>query len=366
MSHDTVGRLAAAPLPENPGRGRPSTEYKHKLKEFAKHLLEVNTQIGFDMSARGWAYALENAGVITKNQFDYAERTVNKCREKGHLPLDFTAQDDGRIFKHTPGQGAPSADEYLKSRLGSILSAVGIDPSFWEAQDYFIQVLVEKIDLREVLAPVCREYNIPIATSKGWSSMNQRGYLAGRFYKWAEKGKRPVLLYCGDFDPVGKLISDRLRKNLADLEKAQIPIPGTERHIQGWTPESNDLIIDRFGLNHEFITSNDLPWINNLKTSGGKDFADPSHDHHDHDHVQDWLKQHGERKVEANALVTDPDAGRELFRQTIEKYLGADPGADRREARRRREKEVETRLSDLGIRDPLENAADVLRGDSNE
>jgi hypothetical protein len=361
---DRAPELADVRIPENPGRGRPSKAYRRALEQFAEDLRRVNEKTGFDMSARGWAYALENAGVITKNQFDYAERTVNKCREKGYLPLDFTAQDDARAFKHTPTGRAPTPDQYLKTRLEGILSAEGIDPSFWEPQEYFIQVLVEKVDLREVFAPVCAEYNIPIATSKGWSSLNQRGYLAGRFYKWAKRGKRPVLLYCGDFDPVGKLMSDHLRENLADLGDAKIPVPGTNTYVEGWTPDTNGLIVDRFGLNHDFIQTHGLPWVDNLETSGGKDLADPTHDHHDHDHVQEWLEAHGPRKVEANALVTDPDAGRQLFRETVESYLGENPGDRRKEVKAAREKRIKSRLSDLGVREPLEDAVDRLRGEA--
>ena len=42
-------------------------------------------------------------------------------------------------------------------------------------------------------------------------------------------------------------------------------------------------------------------------------------------YVQDYLKRFGARKVEANALVVRPDAGRELCRQAILKYV--DPNA---------------------------------------
>jgi hypothetical protein len=365
-STDTAGvsDLAEVRIPENPGRGRPSKDYKRALEAFAEDLQRVNERNDFDMSARGWAYALENTGVISKNQFDYATRTINKCRKEGLLPLDFTAGDDARSFAHTPSGTAPGVDEYLKRYLQGVLHARGVDPSFWEPQEYFIQVLVEKVDLREVFAPVCEEYNIPIATSKGWSSMNQRGRIAGRFYKWAERGKQPVLLYAGDFDPVGMKISDTLRKNLADLQDAQIPVPGEDKHITGWHPDRDELIIDRFGLNHDFITEHGLPWVENLETSGGKDLADPSHDHHDHDHIQEWLDTYGARKVEANALVTNPEAGRDLFRRTVESYLGERPGDRRREVKREREKRIKDRLSEIGAREAIESALQNLGGEA--
>lgn len=61
--------------------------------------------------------------------------------------------------------------------------------------------------------------------------------------------------------------------------------------------------------------------------------------------VQDYLRQYGARKVEANALVTRPDAGRELCRQTILQYLdvGAPDQYERRLEPHR--KDLQTRLS---------------------
>jgi hypothetical protein len=39
--------------------------------------------------------------------------------------------------------------------------------------------------------------------------------------------------------------------------------------------------------------------------------------------LQSYLKKYGVRKLEANALVVRPDAGRELCRQAILKYVPA-------------------------------------------
>jgi hypothetical protein len=41
-----------------------------------------------------------------------------------------------------------------------------------------------------------------------------------RFRKHDEEGRRCVLLYCGDFDPAGLHVSELMRKNLEDLERA--------------------------------------------------------------------------------------------------------------------------------------------------
>jgi hypothetical protein len=129
-----------------------------------------------------------------------------------------------------------------------------------------------------------------------------------RFAHWEARGKICVLLYCADHDPGGLLIADFLRSNLQDLSRAV-----------GWSPDG--LIIDRFGLKPEFIRRHRLTWIDNLETSSGERLDDPNHNDHDKAYVQSYLKQFGAKKVEANALVVRPEAGRELCRQAILKYV---------------------------------------------
>jgi len=137
----------------------------------------------------------------------------------------------------------------------------------------------------------------------------------------AAEGQRCVLLYCGDHDPAGLNISKSLRKNLAELL--------THRE---WLELMDHLTIDRFGLNADFIAEHHLTWIDNLKTGSGGDLADPRHKDHRCDYVQSYIARYGARKVEANALVVRPDAGRKLCRDTILKYLSANAPDSYREA----------------------------------
>ena len=146
-----------------------------------------------------------------------------------------------------------------------------------------------------------------------------------RFQEHERRGRRPILLYCGDHDPVGLQIPESLPGHFAKLEKAV-----------GWSPEN--LTIERFGLKADFIEEHDLIWIDGLLTSSGKDLGDPRHKHHRHDHVQRYIRQFGKRKVEANALVVRPDAGRQLCRDAIVKRLDLDAiaGYEQKLAEKRR------------------------------
>ena len=134
-----------------------------------------------------------------------------------------------------------------------------------------------------------------------------------RFAHWEAKDKECVLLYCGDHDPGGVHISEFLRSNFEDLADAV-----------GWSPEH--LIIERFGLDYDFIVAQGLSWIDNLQTSkkGGYPLDDPRHPDHQKPYVQSYLERFGARKCEANALVTRPDAGRELCRRAILRHIDQD------------------------------------------
>lgn len=301
---------------EMPRQGR---DREASILAFADELVKIQNQIDFKVSARGWCYQLEQFGLITKAEFDKVEGLINKeCRQKGYLPIDFVAEEESRKFSGIEIPNTSSPLEFIKSFLNDVLIAERYyTPDWWEGEEYYIQMVVEKIDLKSLFSPVCLEYHIPIATSKGWSSMLQRAEYARRFKEAEDKELKCVLLYCGDHDPDGLRISEFLRSNLDDLKD----IHWTDGK-DGYDP--SDLGIDRFGLNYDFIITNNLSWINNLITGSGKNLASPSHPNHYMSYVQDYLTTIGERKCEANALVVAPTQGRLLCKQTIEKYVGYD------------------------------------------
>ena len=321
-------------------------EYKPRkrinLRQLAKMLLELQPKIGFKVSSRGWCYQLEGFGMITKGEFDRIQRAINICRKRGYIPIDFVLVDETRVFDgvETPEEKSPS--EMLKSYIRAVMQAEEYyTPDWWEGEEYYIQMMVEKIDLRTLFTPVCKMFHIPIATARGWSDINQRARMAWRFRDAEKLGLKPVLMYCGDHDPWGLEISDKLKKNLWDIYR------GT-----GWNPHR--LIVDRFGLNYDFIMENDLTWIENLESSSGKppDMYNPI--------VIRYVRKYGIKKVEANALVVRPEQGRELCRKAVEKYLGED-AVDRFIAKKDeiREKFDELR-EETGVQEALEKALDTL------
>ena len=305
------------PLLPHRGRGRPTQKaiekYDQDLMAFCETIMKINSSLDFMVSARGWCYILEEYGLL-KSDFDDAQKVIGVCRKNGKLPLDICAEDEPRVFTNVETINDTTPEEEATAWIDYVMNEAWqqyINFSFWDDQEYYIQMLVEKIDLVALFLPICKEYRIPIANTKGWSGISQRADMMSRFDMWEQAGKIPVLLYCGDHDPAGLAIRNHLRNNFRELSETV-----------GWSPDN--LIIDHFGLKYDFIEANNLTWVDNLITGSGKDLANSRHEDHFKPYVQDYLQQFGERKVEANAIVVRPEQGRQLCKDTVNKYIQED------------------------------------------
>jgi hypothetical protein len=294
---------------------------KARREEFAQQLLKMSAIIGMRVSTRGWGYLLEGERIINKNQIDRVADAINDCRRDGLLPVDFVAEEKARDFEGVEYPSDETMEQMLHRMLNDVLTGYNYyTPDWWEDEKYYIQCVVEKVDIMNLFGPICRLYHIPIANSKGWSSILQRAEYARRFAVAERMGLKCVLLYCGDHDPDGIRISDTLRKNLDEIKDVR-----WEDGADGYDPA--ELIIDRIGLSYEFIVENELTWIDNLITGRRKngkpmDLSDPNHPNHFQQYVQHYLNNYGARKCEANAIMVNPAAARALIRESIEKYLG--------------------------------------------
>lgn len=299
-------------IPRNK-RGRPTQDsldvYHDELLEFALVIKYINSRLDFQVSARGWCYILEEYG-LDKSDFNSAQKQITECRKNGMLPLNICLEDEGRKWhclediEEMPKLQAESLKRSIQNYIDEYTPI-----SFWEDQKYYLQMMVEKIDLRALFEPLCEKYHIPLTNTRGWYAINQRAFMMQRFKYWESKGKICKLLYCGDFDPEGVQISNTLLKNLREISQAV-----------NWYP-SDVKLVDRFGLDIDFINKYKLTWIEGLWTGSGKNLADTKHKDHNAKYVQEWLKLYGARKVESNALVVRTKEGRKLCEQAIRKYV---------------------------------------------
>ena len=309
-------------LPSRPvGRTSIAAEnaYQDELTAFADLIKQIKSTLDFRISSRGWCYQLEDHGLL-KSDFDDAQKIINECRKCGLLPLNICADDKARLFQCIQRLDYSSVDYMVNDIWGTVDWHINnyTPESFWKNQACYLQIVVEKIDLLNLFMPICRKYNIPIANARGWSDLNMRADMMSRFKDYENQGKQCVLLYCGDHDPAGLNISSSLRNNLNELSKAV-----------DWI--ADNLIIDRFGLNYDFIEKNELSWIDNLISSSGRDLSKPKkkkdkktgklNDVALEKYIADYIAMYRVRKVEANSLVVRPKEGRALCEQAVLRYV---------------------------------------------
>lgn len=307
-------------------------------QEIADQLIAMRKEIGPGYGTRDWCYFMEPQG-LDKSNFDAFEKLLSSLRKADGeqpplLPVDFAAEDVARQFQCLETLDSSNAEDeqaVIKRSVDQWIDNWNPD-SFWDEQSTALFLFVEKIGLVTLFKEICSRYKIPVCNSKGWSDINSRA----RFLRMAQPhlaaGRDVVMLYCGDFDPAGIRISNKLVKNLTDLEGAffadGVKLRGTGR-----------VKVHRFGLSFEQIQEYRFPWIDNLLTGkrpGRKqlslgdrthpNFADADYQRYFRDYcegelVDDVWVPTSPRKCEANVLVTQPDVANRLLLDAIHHYI---------------------------------------------
>jgi hypothetical protein len=275
---------------------------KVQMDEFKDALLEYWRETERAFGVRGWCYWLEGRGLITKAQFKATERSITNMRKSGIIPVNICSEDDARLAENLEQLDPYTPDQFAYRKARGVLnSAESYDPiSFWEYQDTYCEMWVEKIDLVVLFRDLCGEYHLPIANIKASCDIHMRVAALERFRLWKTKGKRCVLLYWGDFDPPGVKIAEALRNNFAELQNAAVFEEGETLSV-GYDEHLFDIL--HVGLSAKQVTDLGLMWIEGLTTGSGENLANPKHPNYSKYNVKEWIARYGENKVEANALV---------------------------------------------------------------
>ena len=146
-------------------RGRQSDaailQYGERVAEFCNLILQIKSTMDFDVGSRGWCYILEHHG-LRKGEFGAAEKLITDCRKSGPLPLDICA---GRVRKVVGLQRLDDPDiegeaaswiDYITNDVHKTYTPV----SFWDNLDHYVEVAVEKLDLRNLFEAPCAERHV--------------------------------------------------------------------------------------------------------------------------------------------------------------------------------------------------------------
>lgn len=84
----------------------------------------------------------------------------------------------------------------------------------WENQPNYVEVFIEKKALQGVFQIPCTRAGVALGACKGYPSLTFLKESSLRFISAADRGKYPLILYFGDYDPSGEDIPRSIQENL--------------------------------------------------------------------------------------------------------------------------------------------------------
>src|SRR5262249_33047 len=140
------------------GRGRQTAEadaaYEQRVADFCQLMLQIRSTMDFRVGSRGWCYILEQHG-LHKGDFGAAQKLITDCRKSGALPLEICDEDASRVTIGFEKIDSNDIEDEVDNWLYSLRTAHNhYTPfSFWDDLDVYIEVAVEKLDLRNLFEP---------------------------------------------------------------------------------------------------------------------------------------------------------------------------------------------------------------------
>lgn len=227
------------------------------IDELKEYLPLTLRQVYYQLVGKGY---IEN----NKSQYGMLSNLLKWGRIDGYIAWDVI---EDRVRKYRDNRGWDNQEQFVRQELNSFLS--GYKRDLLQSQGSYLEVWIEKDALATIFDRICGPYGISVVVCRGFSSISFLNDFKERL-SWYQ-GKRPVMLYFGDFDPSGM---EMLRAMETTLE--------TELNIEG-------IRFKRIALLEDDIFKYELP--NNPDALKKTDSRAKKH-----------VEQYGELAVELDAL----------------------------------------------------------------
>lgn len=262
-------------LPRRRGKAASTIELEQQIIDIVKERAPI--------TVRGVCYALFALGLVPDMSIGSTQkisRVMTNMRELGEL--DWTLVVDGT-------RPVERADTWRDTDALIRAAVAGYRKDRWQDQPALVEVWSEKSTVAGILAPVLEDYGVTFRVMRGFGSFSALRQAAEASH--TARGRMPVVLYLGDWDPSGLFMSE------ADLPER------LERYGSQWQLERVALCLDDLDALPSFPTvtkANDARYAWYLKHS----VADPT------------------RSWELDAM--DPVDLRERVASSIARFIDAD------------------------------------------
>jgi len=192
---------------------------RRRLKWTAKQLDRLNKVIDVlaeledykPLTLRQVYYQLVSKEYIENkvSQYNMLSKLLKWARIDGYVGWD-DIEDRVRVFHNA--EGWQNKEHFLDGALSSFLEQYR--RNLWQTQKRYVEVWIEKDALSSIFTRVCAPHGISVVVCRGFSSVS---FLHGFKNRLARhNGRKPVMLYFGDFDPSGVEMLTAMKTTLRD------------------------------------------------------------------------------------------------------------------------------------------------------
>ena len=255
--------------------------FREKSLMYIAHAIQIIEEYqaqGFNLTLRQLYYQFVARDLIPNIQKEYQKlvNIISDARLAGLIDWN-SIEDRTRELKDLPHWTSPA----------SILRAAasGYRINKWNRQPYRVEVWIEKDALTGVIEGVCKRWDVPYFSCRGYNSQSEMWVAGQRLSNHSQDGQRCLVLHLGDHDPSGLDMTRDIRERLI-----------TFMMYEGVEPAS----VERIALNQDQISQYNPP-PNPTKLSDSR---------------ADWyISQHGFDCWELDAL--DPKVIERLIENAI-------------------------------------------------
>lgn len=177
------------------------------------------------LTLRGLHYRLVSRGMT--NSMQHYKRVVSAmitARWNGDVSFETFSDHDREMLGWTKADETDVDDKISEAKKQLKLWMESYFKNRWENQPIYPEVFIEKKALQGIFQKPCARLGVALGACKGYPSLTFLNDAATRFSHHARNGKKPVILYFGDYDPSGEDIPRAIAENLVKLGVPDIEI----------------------------------------------------------------------------------------------------------------------------------------------
>jgi hypothetical protein len=177
------------------------------------------------LTLRALHYQLVSIGMT--NSLRHYKRVVNtmiQARWDDLVSFDTFSDHDRGMIGQTDYDFTLLEDEIIKGKKQINAWMNSYYKNRWENQEYYPEVFIEKKALQGVFESICISNRVTLGACKGYPSLTFLNEATERFKEAVLRGKKPVILYFGDYDPSGEDIPRSIEENIIKLGCNQIEV----------------------------------------------------------------------------------------------------------------------------------------------